>query len=1655
MDNALVKGQLTIQLQEPNQARYIYIDPTTNKVRLLMPIVGGTEIGTDNTCMTTAALIDFFGRGYDKTKSAIYSLTKYKAALESDIASLSAHLIRDQKSDRLTQINNLIEDVKTVVASQQLSNLNFLPPVVERFMNQPSSNLFSVSFRPRKTDSIGAPKNSACSFQRSDDPYNPGLAVQSNVEYAKKMKNGLPKSFMTEFSDFDLTTRNDSPSADRILLANVMQKYTQNNVVGVLNKTDYEALTKNIKECAAAAFGCGQPVTTDYNDVKSALNANANTTIEDWAESAISGISDFLASENVKKALKASASPFYTKLNNNDAGRDQLSIITQLCLAEINTYCISDGIVTKDKNFGAIIDGNAVLRDKIPQLVKEALISGGSVEEALINFVNTNQVAFFLKLILNKAAQDKITKKFEGHYDTIKAAPHFDNFIIREAAKNKPFVSHQGSICADFLSFVANEFPITLNSQLVQQPIPSDDSGIVAPTNQHVIFVQVVKRDDLFINIMTLAQKSVKNDTTSAQKVYSYPTLPNAVKLLLSKVKLDGKECCFFEILTEKEIESLRTIKSFGLLKYLAQQDISDSGLLSKFNENIARESQVVLNNSDIKALHVVAVEKFGSEKCPKNYSSHENVKKLLELLNIKGPIVSDGGHNRFLVQIDSASNKALEDAKKLGAGKIHLSPTQASRLYKEVKSRYGEASGGYQSMNLLTNTDTGNKLKETLRLLHITTTEISFPNQGKGTDGYVLALDAVNASLIEGVMHNQSRMHLTREMAGRIYKMFADQNPHIDLSQFDDLSVPRKIEFALESLGLPHNSLSFNGIDGYLVNVSEEIENFISNPNCDSFETAKDQITGLDGLRSRGPRLDEGTLLTTLREFAIQTAAQPITGLGGRMVSGPQAMAAALSAVAAAPAPVLAVKKVVACRLETNGKPKPVTKGNDITLNCPANILAEFKKLLADTKILGAKFTNPYTDQEEQIPSDPKDLTARHLQILARNERYNTTGVMQVSLYSGLLSDDKIASLRCLVKATNVAGIVDVVGTGGYKSTTMPLSASEEKRAIVIDQSGLQWQNDFRNTGGMFFYPDNSSDLKLPANYSAWQKDMFLAMYEKDRPACSDKFLTTTWNSVKGKIDLNQVTFAIKAEFTQAILAASSAGKSLKDSDKICFKFLKAGMGFFADGINQGANLKDLENARMQGIYLALEEISKLPDANHKKEILGKISRIELPFSQDSATISTLVKVLGLEWGGVAAKDALKPVPGYVIATTNCGDPHAMFGNEGGHSSVDASMSTNIGNPNALNPCCNKEMLLAVTSNSASLSSKPVAAAVAAIAPAPKAVAAAVPAIAPAPKVVAAAAVAASKPQATLDKDKISVSAYFSRDLSNIVVQFESADLRDKAKNYAELLTQNSYTGNGLCLGYIGGRVIFPSQKCAELFGPLLGIRDDATDNALSQEIKNTLAFKTNGFTVIGGKGDQLNGSILLPKQQVVGVAAPAGTTEEEELKQAIALSLVAPAVAPATAVKPATAVAVVQSQKQAKISLAPDGSLMIKFSSSQEAEGFRNQFAKDKMPLELGNGKETDICFLRKSTKEGDLGVYITANNELGINFANKDIKNAFSVAIGMNKQHYDDYKDKPTKLFIKPTVLDVKKESTSNFITNPPKPFALQSSKACSIL
>jgi len=391
-----------------------------------------------------------------------------------------------------------------------------------------------------------------------------------------------------------------------------------------------------------------------------------------------------------------------------------------------------------------------------------------------------------------------------------------------------------------------------------------------------------------------------------------------------------------------------------------------------------------------------------------------------------------------------------------------------------------------------------------------------------------------------------------------------------------------------------------------------------------------------------------------------------------------------------------ICVAKVSAFQKDRDSLPESVFVCDiPVLLHCPANILQAFQQSMEGSKILNTSFKNPYKTHgdphfTETFPAQASDLTARHLQILTRIAASNGNGVIDCQLYKDLLTPDQIAELHCLVKETCVSGVVDVHSYGGMGASKIE-QLTTPIQMIVIDQSGLEFRGDHKNTGTMMaLYADAK---RLDSTFTGLQNALYCTMYGTERPnmASGPNFVAVTWNNQKGYyINTDCIAEAIKFEFLQAIQAVATQGKTcpLATGRKINFKFLMAGMGCFASGIHCTDKDRILGTARLRGIQLALEYIGSLPAADQTR-FIGKIGRLELPFSvdydrKDFSGIQEALRTLAqtpIAWGGASKEDALKPSSDQTLwmdATTNCGNPHAMIGNCGEYGSVDSAMAMN-----------------------------------------------------------------------------------------------------------------------------------------------------------------------------------------------------------------------------------------------------------------------------------------------------------------------------------------------------------------------------------------
>ena len=442
---------MKIPFAEPLSPRYIYINPETNHVHLLVPLVQGQEISTDNTCKSTVALTEF-------KNAALNELNTYKSALEFDLELLGDDdsPLKALKETRLTQINAYI---------------NAMPPMQEKYssaitsqMSKTSSNLYSIQLRPLIQDPQSIVVNPVFSIKRTNDVNMTPKSVLFNTMY-----EAYPQLRIAP-----LDPKSQLDAAVLMALPGLATNFTE---IQAEMTTQCQRLFGLAVDFTKA--GHSTPVSQAYIDATMEFSPAAPATTQEYIDALWNACAPNIGANIATK-------PFYSVPNNQDK-TEKLSILTQFFLAHVNIYCKSKGIV--HENFGVILDASPDLSDKVAFIVSSSLENGWDVENNLCTFFNQHIDEFALTRPLLQTDMQAIQEKFERTYKTVTATkenPYMDDFMILDTdAVAGQFVTHQGSICTDFANLVDPSLDNTL-FQTIRRDFEAPIERLIPNKNEHI-----------------------------------------------------------------------------------------------------------------------------------------------------------------------------------------------------------------------------------------------------------------------------------------------------------------------------------------------------------------------------------------------------------------------------------------------------------------------------------------------------------------------------------------------------------------------------------------------------------------------------------------------------------------------------------------------------------------------------------------------------------------------------------------------------------------------------------------------------------------------------------------------------------------------------------------------------------------------------------------------------------------------------------------------------------------------------------------------------------------------------------------------------------------------------------------------------------------
>jgi hypothetical protein len=415
-----------IPLTEPVSPRYIYINPDTNQMHLLVPIVGGEEISTDNTCKATAALREFFDGG------ALHELITYKNALLFDLTLLGeGNPTYAAKKARLEQVELYIIAISAMK--------NHYGQSIKALLEK-TSNLYAIQLRPRNPDPLSDVINPLFTIERRNDAKGTPLSPLYNAMYA-----AYPYVEIAQ------------PALQATLTESALKALSAN--------PSFSEIQDTLKAQCLALFGLSIDFTQQSNSepvtkttIDTLMGFNNNATPKEYIDALVGACAPYLWN-NVPLP------PFYSVLTTTkqEEQTERLSILTQFFLAILNAYCKAKGI--SNKNFGTVLDADPELSNELVEMICNALIRREDVEEQICTFCNMHIDKFDLSIFLDSNDVTAIKQKFARTYHTVTATKensHMDDFMILDTeskGETAKFIAHQGAICVNFAEIINSALP--------------------------------------------------------------------------------------------------------------------------------------------------------------------------------------------------------------------------------------------------------------------------------------------------------------------------------------------------------------------------------------------------------------------------------------------------------------------------------------------------------------------------------------------------------------------------------------------------------------------------------------------------------------------------------------------------------------------------------------------------------------------------------------------------------------------------------------------------------------------------------------------------------------------------------------------------------------------------------------------------------------------------------------------------------------------------------------------------------------------------------------------------------------------------------------------------------------------------------------------
>ena len=446
---------IELLLREPRNPRYLYIGPD-NTLHVFMPIVGGTSIGTDNTCKAVYSLQKFFGKGSNSNLKTTLKgeLLAYQEALEHDLGLLGSEtLLAQQKQERLTQIKAYLEVLNNLEHHSELDCLNsgfpsYPRPLESMMQSREHANVYSMVLRPTEEDGY-------LRLEASNPVFS--VAHKSVARNIMTIVSPLQEALIQAYTPLRLEAKGLKYKAMRDTMA---QSGISRAPVdfGSLRDVFQKRLQILMDDKSIDLTHTPDGTLVDQAYLDKAMVFNAQTTTPKEYMNALLG---FCVPQLFTTTLE---SPFDTLKN-----AERWSVATQFLLGLINIHGLTQGHLGAETNWGRILDEHPDLRTSLAQTLAEAQQANNSIESVCLNWINAHAHELGLNESFTSKDLEQIKEDFATLYMQIEDSPHFDEFLVFRSDRRGDFVTHQASICTSFATFACH--PLLGLSKEVTQPL--------------------------------------------------------------------------------------------------------------------------------------------------------------------------------------------------------------------------------------------------------------------------------------------------------------------------------------------------------------------------------------------------------------------------------------------------------------------------------------------------------------------------------------------------------------------------------------------------------------------------------------------------------------------------------------------------------------------------------------------------------------------------------------------------------------------------------------------------------------------------------------------------------------------------------------------------------------------------------------------------------------------------------------------------------------------------------------------------------------------------------------------------------------------------------------------------------------------------------